>query len=683
MEESFKKLNWYLRRLQSMSLGEILHRLREKQVVLEDRRGGEIDFQPEWNLGIAFDHFQKSQFFPTGLGSKENQWPEMFTMNRLATITNAEKLLDHEITLFHTQCKLSNPINWHQDPRTGHMWPRIFYAEVDTRDGRSVGGVKWVWELNRHHHLVTLGKAFYLTGEERYAQEVATQLQNWIVDNPPFIGVNWTSALELSLRLINWTWALHFIKQSPVFTETFFAQVMQSLSQQASYIARHLSAYSSANNHLIGEAAGLAVVGLCYSWLPEAEKWRKTGLAILERELPKQIYADGGTVEQAVAYLAFVLDFNLLVWWLAESKGYPVPPVWFERLESACDFLRHLLDECGQIPAIGDDDDAWVVRLDDRPEVNNYVSLLHTAAFLTRQPEFKIGRWDEKNHWLWGEDGRATYEALSNQATKPTTHLFSHSGYAVLRDKANIITFDWGSLGYLATAAHGHADALSLTWRVDGKPFLVDSGTYAYQEGYEWRDYFRSTRAHNTVVINGRNQSEMQGAFLWGKRATSRLLHWQTSAEFDWIVAEHDGYKDLGIRHQRSLLFVKPHWLLVVDDVIGDGEPHIEQLWHLPPHSQLTEMSNAVDISLADTRVQMVWLNEAKGNISILQGQQSPLMGWHSAHYGYVAPAPVVSYTVQHELPQRLMMLCCLVPTEPAQIVAIQTQFEQLLVDNT
>lgn len=662
---------WYLHRLRAMSLPEIWYRLRQQAIVgLEKYKVlptvGLVTHRAKLSeLWARFRDERDVHFF-----FRQNErdtivqfYQERFASEQDATLRLASDLLQHKLCIFGYEFNLGSQIGWHRDPLTGREWPSVYWADIDIRDGQTVGGVKWVWELNRHHHLVTLGKAYFLSGDERYAQVVCAQLADWVQNNPPYIGINWTSPLELAIRLINWTWALAFVRRSAALTLDLFEAVLQSMAVQAGYVSRHLSAYSSANNHLIGEAAGLAVVGLCFLWLPRAECWRQTGLSILAREVERQIYPDGVPAEQAMAYLGFVLDCNLLAWRLAELNGLDVPQVWYKRLEAACNFICAVMDEGGHVPAIGDSDDAWVVRLDDRPTASNFHSILATAAAMLKRPDFKAraGRWDEKSYWLLGHLGLAAYEALPAHAPPIASQVFKAGGYCVMRAPGRVLTFDCGPLGYLSTAVHGHADALSLMVSVEGQPILVDSGTYVYQEGSAWRDFFRSTAAHNTVVVDGQDQSEMQGTFLWGRKAQASLLQWESGAEYDLAIAEHDGYARLGVIHRRTILFVKPDWCLVVDQLNGQGNHHLEQTWHLPTAACVQINTDGVELIIGDIRAMIAPVDIPEAEVAVRLGEESPMQGWVSPHYGQRRPAPVLSFSGRVDLPVRWVTALCFV----------------------
>lgn len=646
-------LLWYVRRLRSMSPAEWVYRARQMRTVRGDRRRQPPGPFAETTVAAAFAAFTNGDvpWFPL---------EESPVINRKATLASAEALLGHRIDLFRTPIDLGAKIDWHADPRSGRRWPHLFYGDVDTRDGQTVGGVKWVWELNRCHHLVTLGKAYWLTADERFAQEACHQLSTWIEANPPYIGVNWTSALELALRIINWAWALNFMRASTHVTQALFGRILTSIRQQADYIERHLSAFSSANNHLIGEAAGLAVAGMAFPWLPSSERWRDHGLTILERELALQVHEDGVSAEQSPAYLAFVLAFNRVVWRLAELNGVAPPSIWRERLHAAALFLATTMDEAGQVPEYGDNDDAWVVRLDDTADVSRYHSVCVSAAVLMMDSTLRstMGAWDETNHWLFGLNGAERFGALSAEARPLPSRLFPDGGYAVMRHGGLVATVDCGPLGYLRTAAHGHADALSMTLSRGATPLFVDPGTFAYQEGGPWRDYFRSTRAHNTVVVDGHDQSDMQGAFLWGRRATVTRLAWQSTPDIDLLVAEHDGYARSGVTHRRAVALHKA-WqaLVVVDWLLGDGVHAVELLWHGSAEARLELTADGARLQSGPQTVHLVINAGQNAHTSIVRGQSEPMQGWHSPSYGRRVQAPVLSVSQTGHLPLTLVTI--------------------------
>ena len=646
------QLDWYIKRLKSMSLSEITHRVSERVTIYQEKAA--LKKRPPSDHKILTAQLSSEWGF---------QLPDSNAPTNLeATLHVADQLLANKIELFGQLLDLESPVNWHRDPLTKNEWSQDFHANIDKRDGKKIGGCKWVWELNRHHHLVTLAKAFYLTKDERYSEAVCHQIKSWIDTNNYLHGINWTSSLELALRVINWTWALSFIRHSNHLTDELLESIIASINLQCEYVERHLSAHSSANNHLIGEVAGLGVVGFAFPFLPKSTKWKKLSTSVLERELPLQIHPDGVTAEQASSYLAFVLDFNLMVWLLAENAGHEIPAVWYQRLGVACDFIAHVIDKNGNVPAIGDSDGAWVARLDDRAGANNYQSILATAAVILNRPDLKAysAGWDEKSHWLLGQSGKQVLDDLEIVESSRKSQHFRMGGYCTLRSERVVGVFDCGELGYLSTAAHGHADALSLWLSVDGRPMLVDPGTYAYQEGYEWRDYFRSTLAHNTITIDGENQSEIQGQFLWGRKAKTQLRKWESNDQYDFAIADHDGYEHKNVGHQRILFYEKQSDIIViVDRLEGNSQHNWQQCWHFSPTTNYHLIKNRCIVEDSGTKICLVLDNE---QVTVCTGEKDPIRGWFSADYGQIEPSNLLIVSGSGKLPQELKTIIDLAP---------------------
>jgi len=584
------------------------------------------------------------------------KYKEMFPIDYQETISIANELTKNRFRIFNRNFKLADDNPWHRDPVTNNTWPTKFWTQIDIRDGRTIGGVKWVWEINRHHHMVTLAKSSLLSGDNRYAAHAVNQLIDWIQMNPVNIGVNWTSPLELSIRIINWIWLLSLIRNSDVLDPDSFFVIIKSIAQQANHISRNLSLYSSANNHLIGEAAGLAITGMSFPWLPSAQKWRDTGLKILLEQIEEQISEDGVHKEQAIHYLGFVLEFYILTILIAKANQEIISDEWNDRLSSAYNFLSQIMDADGNVPSIGDSDDGYVLILSQRNDFNPYQSHLATAAAIFNNQDYRYisQHWDEKSHWLLGNIGYQSYLKLTNESDQKKSTVFPYGGYCVMRSSQCYFVFDFGPLGYLSTAAHGHADALSFTLSLEGSPIFIDPGTYAYQEGYDWRTYFRSTAAHNTIEIDGRDQSEMLGTFLWGRKARTKMLHWSTNLDYDIAIAEHDGYKHNGVIHRRTIIFSKKDFIIIVDDLLGKGEHNCSQFWHFPAECELDMMNEMIKAKVSNKSIFLIPIEiDENAKRMLYKGNYSPIQGWVSPRYGEIQEAYVINYRAKTLLPQR------------------------------
>jgi len=564
-------------------------------------------------------------------------------------VAHAEHVARHRLSFLGlVDAHLGDPIDWNRDHESGRKAPLRFAPLVDYRDYRVTGDAKVVWELNRHHQLVVLGRAYRVTGDLRYASAVVEQLESWLEQCPFGRGMNWRSPLELAIRLINWVWAIDLIRESGLVTGKF-----QSRLQRAAYlhlweITRKYSRGSSANNHRIGEAAGVFIGSSYFRELDAAGRWRRESRQILGEEIIAQTYSDGGSREQAVGYHVFVLHFFLLAAIVGRKTGEDFPEKYWSRLEQMLEFLGSLSEGGTAPPMIGDSDDGYVLDLGDSRELR---ALFCIGAGLFRRAEFRgwAGSYAEAARWLLGRSGRSEFDALASTpaAELLVSRALPESGYYLLQcghkgrgDRVSAV-FDCGELGFKSIAAHGHADALSFTLRAFGSDVFVDPGTYDYFSYPAWREYFRSTRGHNTLVVDGLDQSVMLGPFLWGPRAHARCISWEPAMQGGKVIGEHDGYARLAdpVLHRRTLeLDERSRILTIQDDIVGSGSQEIAAYFHLAEDALLAvERPNRYRIAVGGGTVTLEV--DARLAVDVLTGSTEPMGGWVSRGYHGKVPS--------------------------------------------
>jgi hypothetical protein len=643
-------LAWYWRRLRTMGPREVAWRartalqdgadwVRVNASPSRDRAPAAPLEAPAFEIGDV----SPGEWLHAPPGSPEAAWRDRL-------IARAEPLVAHRLAVLGLEPTfLGEPIDWNRDHESGRRAPLQFSPFLDYRDYERVGDAKLVWEPNRHQHLVTLARAYRATGDPRYARSVAAQLDSWLDQCPFGRGMNWRSPLELAIRLINWAWTLGLVRGSGAVAAELEARLRRSLAQHVAQIARRYSTGSSANNHRIGEAAGVFVATSVWPGLEKAGRRREESLRILGEEILAQTHEDGGTREQAVGYHQFVLQFFLVVLAVARRTGQPLPDGYEPRLQSMLEFLGALGEGGERLPMIGDADDGIVLDLGDERDPAGWLA---AGAVLFGRPDFKqwSGGYRETARWLLGREGGRSYDAIptSAGARALTSRALPASGYYLLQGgeagthRAVSVVFDCGELGFSPLAAHGHADALSLTLRVGGRDVMVDPGTFDYFRSRAWRDYFRSTRAHNTVSVDGQDQSVMEGPFLWGPRARARCLAWEPRPSGGRIVAEHDGYTRLPdpVRHRRTLeLDASAGTLLIVDEIEGAGEHEIALHFHFAEDCRLQpEAPSRVRVAFAGGTLRLEL--DPRLALAIAEAGEDPIAGWVSRGYHRKAPAP-------------------------------------------
>jgi hypothetical protein len=556
---------------------------------------------------------------------------------------------------------LGSPPRWNRDPKTGVEAPLLFGKLIDYRNPQLVGDIKYLWEVNRHLHLVTLAQAYALSGNVRYFNVIRQHLESWFTACPYRRGPNWSSALEVAIRLINWsvTWQLLVGARSTLFRQTrgarFWQRWLESIYQHGEFVRGYFSLHSSANNHLIGEAAGLFIAALTWPHWRRTRDWLATAKAILEREALLQNAPDGVNREQAVWYQQFVLDLLLQCLLAGKANGQWFSVAYETRIETMLEYLASIMDVAGNVPMFGDSDDAPAVRLGQESDVSPYRSLLATGAILFGRQDFKAKArvLDDKTRWLLGSEADVLFHAQSEATTRlPVRQAFPEGGYYILgcdfetENEIRLIA-DAGPVGYLSIAAHGHADALAFTLSVGGMEFLIDPGTYAYHTQSRWRWYFRGTIAHNTVCIDGKDQSQSGGNLMWMKRARAGCSLWSSTAERDVFAGWHDGYTRLAdpVMHRRWISLDKVARRVVIEDTLQmAGEHDIRLSFHCSEQCQVDPVADGYALSQGG-RTLFLKLPQAEGaSTQVHFGSTTPILGWVSRRFDEKQPAATISW---------------------------------------
>jgi hypothetical protein len=552
-----------------------------------------------------------------------NRWPEA----EQQTMVAANKIVEGKFDLLGLHnLDFGKTIDWHFEPTSGKRSPLCHWSQLNYLDAGVVGDKKVVWELNRHQYFHTLGRAYLFNHDEQYADVFITHLLSWMDNNPPKLGINWASSLEIAFRSIAWLWALQFFQNSSAVTPDILLRIVKFIYLNASHLETYLSTYFSPNTHLTGEALGLFYIGLLFPEFKDAERWRDLGLKILVAQIPQHVKPDGVYFEQASYYHRYTADFYLHLLILLRRNNMVVPRNLEPTLELLLNHLMFITRPDGTTPFFGDDDGGRLVMLDSRP-ANDFRSLLSTGAALFNRGDYKFvaGEIAEETLWLLGAEAvRSLGQIGSNQPDKESVG-FPDGGYYVMRDgwspSANYLLFDCGPHGTL-NCGHAHADALAVDLAANGRTLLVDPGTFTYTGASGERNWFRSSAAHNTLTIDGQSSSIAADVFSWKKATQCERLAWIDHPSFTYVAGRHSGYARLaepGI-HTRSILFLKHNYWLVRDRVEITGRHEIEQWFHF-------------DAGIIPTQLQIVSFAE--------NGQWRMENGWVSHCYAEKTAAPV------------------------------------------
>jgi Heparinase II/III-like protein/Heparinase II/III N-terminus len=587
-------------------------------------------------------------------------------------VTGADEICHHRFRLLGYELfDYGRNIDWHLDAVHGKRAPLEPWPKINFLDFAAVGDHKVTWELNRHQHLVTLAKAWRLTGEEKYVRELTAQWRHWIEANPYPLGINWGSTLEVAFRSLSWIWVDHLLAENTGQADgpssrvegvaEFRAELLPALAFHGRYIERYLSTYFSPNTHLLGEAVAMFFLGTLYPQMPHASRWKSHGWELVLHEAGRQVRPDGVYFEQSLHYHVYALDFFLCARLLSAANGTLIPSVFDATLQRMLNVVQALA-QAGTAEGFGDDDGGRLFN----PRRNRTEHMTDPLAIgaLAYNREDLAAQLTEESIWLFGEHAVAKLTQTTTPSTATSTS-FPDGGLYVLADTligsdskqcTQAMMIDAGPQG-IGRCGHGHADALSVRLTMDGSRWLVDSGSGVYiSDDPQVRNTFRGTAAHNTLLVNGEDQAVPDEPFSWTNIPTTRVENWITGETFTYFAGSHNGYERLAERvtHHRSVLRINGGdngiwWIR--DSALGSAEHDLELNWHFAPGLSVREEGPAeLLVSRPESEqlsLRMMMPAETSWKTSVSQGLLSPC-------YGRYEPAPVVQCKIRGKLPTEI-----------------------------
>ncbi len=586
------KLTWYANRLRAMNVREIVWRLRQKHIAFEERAkfGNTCICVDEnvWNKNLTGLRFDRSAL---GINFKNNSY---------STSTDIRLL--------------QGPDN--------NRWPDTFSYALDYKQKDELGDARTCWEKHRHFQYALLAKKYFVTGDISLLSCLDKEETSWCRDNPFLHGIAWTSVMEIAIRAINWMLAMAFLGNNEL-----SARMSVGAINMADYVSRHYSRYSSANNHLLVEASAIGMAGYAFG----NHSWKELAVKILSEELANQNYEDGVNKELSLHYQTFGMEAYCLLAHVMRNNGDSVPQSWTDMLQKQAGYVANSVWNEQVAMEFGDDDEGKIIDLHGGNwQYINYV--LQFSSLITGKRFHSFNRVEENICWLFSNadiERIKTFPLFDNKKSC----CYKIGGNTFLRDASGriLIGIDHAALGFGSIAAHGHADALSVQMMVDGNVVLADPGTYIYHCCLPMRNAFRKTINHNTICLKDKNgacidQSQMLGAFLWGKRANCVLENWQTDQDHDTLTASHDGYSP--IIHQRTIDFMyksSDSPILRIKDYIS-GDTSWVSTWILGGDCTVDKNGEGFEIICGGNKITMC-INTDIDNIQIENAEISEAYG--------------------------------------------------------
>lgn len=553
-----KDYKWFINRIIAMKPQEILWRLQQKCLFKEEKK-----------------YFYSLHKPVTEIPLPQNLSDLHIDIDRLSiNWDNDDWTVFQTLDLFGVYEYRQYRKKWNAGFQTENNWPEdLFSPSINISQRTDIGDIRTNWELNRHFQFAALAKSYFITKDDVYLSEFVELFYDWNERNAFLHGVEWTSAMELAIRVNSWVYAFAFLKKAGC-DSSILKDLEHGILVMIFYILKHRARYSSANNHLIIEMYAVALVGIIANYAP----WKEKAIKVLTEELPKQNYADGVNKEMSLHYQAFVMEAYGLLWLLMQKNQIEIPEIWHHYLSAMTEFIADSTDDFGATMEFGDNDEGKI--LDLRGKIDNYYQYVLNLMGCLLETNYTDTPWHENLKWIVPQNMRGKNEKYVPKLVCSR----KEGGYTFLRskDRRILIGIDHGDLGFRSIAAHGHADALSFQIFFDGKPVFVDSGTYNYHYTSKERDYYRSTVAHNTVMADGKEQSEMLGPFIWGKRAKTKLVwindsklrasskygKYEHIRDFTFADRELQINDNLGCYDGFAFFHISPLFKLRLDDVV-------------------------------------------------------------------------------------------------------------------
>ncbi len=606
-----------------------------------------------------------------------------------SVLAEAERILSGNLPFFGQisfDCEF--PPRWFHNPVTGQSvsprqpWTQMRFASP------AYGDLKFILEPSRFLFVYTLVRAYALSADERFPQAFWSAIEDWAHHSPPMAGPLWICGQECSLRILAWSFALHAFIHSPATTPERVALLVSMIAAHAWRTAQTLGyARSQRSNHLITEAVGLWTAGTLFPELREADVWKNLGAHLLREAVLDQITPEGVSQQHSFNYQRMILQLLLWTLRLAELHDSPLHADIRARAQSASDFMRTWIDPAsGLAPNYGSDDGSLILPL-AHAEYRDYRPLLQLSAAVLHRPALQPGPWDEPALWFGAEPPRPQQTSTLPSAADVDT------GYFRLGDENSWALIRAGHY----TRRPFQADQLHVDLWWKGINLARDPGTYLYNGPTPWNNGFAGSAVHNTITIDHRDQMRRAGRFLWVDWAQAKgRVHRPSGAAFaDRFEGEHDGYRNLGVKHRRAVQWLGAAGWAVVDDIEGTGEHTARLHWLLADFPyDVSDSPFQVVFRLGQSRIRWNILSSVPGNASVVRaGTRIPagsstnnlseadvkLLGWESLTYGDLRPAVSLAYETRSQLPVRFVTIVLTderfkVESSTGQIVVLKSQ---------
>ena len=532
---------------------------------------------------------------------------------RNVIVNEADLAISHTFDLLGSGPVKMERIDWHTDFKSGYTWPKgTYYRYLRSMRGCD-SDIKVPWELSRCHHLLWLAEAYLITHKEEYAQEVVSEIVDWIEENPYMRSVNWTCAMDVSIRAVNWLYAINMIWDAKCMTDDFVAKLYKSLYQHGFYIYNNLEKrvpYS--NNHYFSDLVGLLYLGQLFKHTKRGLKWWRFGLSEYYLEIRLQTLPSGANYERSISYHRLMTELASYPLYMLKRLGENVPNDIVYRVGKMYEYVVNYTKPNGLVPLVGDCDDGRFLPFVKRD---------------FRCHKYLIDRESCENLIV----SSSVEERVVSYCTMPQSLAdYRDSGSVIKREGELYLCVANGERGSFIPSSlvkcgtHTHSDLLSFEVALGKDDVFVDTGAYIYTANIDKHIEFRSTKKHNTIVVDNEEQLiPTKTAFVSNLNTVGGYLKISDEGIID------GEYLTIGGRMRHHRRFVTASKSLIIEDaVIKDGANHtLSMYFHLAPNVDAVVDGNTVSIQTRYKHVNIEFDIMQPCDLKVINDTYSPSYG--------------------------------------------------------
>jgi hypothetical protein len=569
-------------------------------------------------------------------------------------VKQANKICNHIFNLLGSRdINLGKDIKWNEDFKTGFIWENKFYKYIKTVDLNNNADVKVPWELSHFQHISTLGQAYLLTSDLKYALEFKGQIEDWIKKNPVEMSVNWTCTMDVAIRACNWITGYYFFKKCPEINQGFWIKFNKILYLHGKHIFNNLENTSHYNNnHYLSDLAGLIWLGLYFKKFKYDKEdaknnpkiWLDFDLKEFEKEMKNQVNPDGIDYEASTSYHCLVTELFLFTSILCSKNNIIFSKEYRDKLEKMVDFIMNITKPNGYIPLLGDMDSGRFIILSDygTMEKRDFRYLIDLGGEYFNRDDFRYYSYDNNTHnifWCFENITKVKEKSSINLTSKA----YKDSGYYILRNDKIYLIIKCGPNGINGNGGHTHNDQLSFELNISGRDFIIDPGTYVYTADYRLRNLFRSTSMHNTLQIENleQNSFEEREVFAINNETEAQLLNFNNN----YFKGRHYGYKDkAGIIIEREIKLEGKRIIIndfIIEDLAKNTDYRKYIRFHLDKDIEVEKKPDYLILSNKNIKIKLFNLQKIEYKIG---------KSWMAKEYGVKEETKVINFEIKNSI---------------------------------